>query len=179
MTDSLDLDALEARILGSKRKGRWISRLWRNADTIEMSLTVEDANIYEALCNAAPALIAAARERGRLAAELQKAHGDMDATMKGWDSLCEHSDKTEDELSASRTEITRLREALKAAEPLIACEVRAREALERRLDAFAKGLSGIIDHADQGRAVLAKVRAALKEYPAEWPTSEPPPVASP
>lgn len=69
----------------------------------------------DALHGAASALFAATRERDRLAGELERERANMDATMKGWDALCESSDKTEDELAVARAEVEKMREALDAA----------------------------------------------------------------
>jgi hypothetical protein len=52
------------------------------------------------------------RENDRLAHELTKQHGDMDATMLGWDDLCERSDKAEDERDALAELLARAGEAM-------------------------------------------------------------------
>lgn len=60
-------------------------------------------------------LEAAERERDKLKSELEKAHGDMDATMEGWNALCASTDKIEAERDAALAAVKAGVEALKSA----------------------------------------------------------------
>lgn len=86
------------------------AKWWRRIDgtPIPNDLMVNVAEAFSEALGPASALPTEAAEPGeleRLRQELDKAHGDMDATMEGWDALCASSDKLEADLAHMKAEL--------------------------------------------------------------------------